>query len=56
VLAWLCILPGIRAPKITGAVQPIRHHLHWSWWRRRHQARARWFHQLARLRRRAAGP
>jgi SRSO17 transposase len=25
------------------------HHLHWSWWRRRHQARARWFHQRARL-------
>jgi len=27
------------------------HHLHWNWWRRRHQARARWFHQRARLRR-----
>jgi SRSO17 transposase len=25
------------------------HHLHWSAWRRRHQARARWFHQRARL-------
>jgi len=19
-------------------------HLHWTWWRRRHQARARWLH------------
>jgi SRSO17 transposase len=27
------------------------HHLHWAWWRRRHQARARWFHQRTRLRR-----
>jgi hypothetical protein len=34
----------------------IRHYLHWSWWRRRHQARARWFHQRARLRNQAAGP
>ena len=41
---------------VTRAWQTIRHHLHWSWWRRRHQARARWFHQRARLRRREAGP
>ena len=27
--------------------------LHWAWWRRRHQARARWFHQRTRLRRQA---
>lgn len=27
------------------------HHLRWIWWRRRHQARARWFHHRARLRR-----
>jgi SRSO17 transposase len=27
------------------------HHLHWSRWRRRHQARARWFHHRARLQR-----
>src|SRR6266508_3093066 len=27
----------------------IVHHLRWSWWRRRHQARARWYHHLARL-------
>ena len=31
---------------------PIRH-LHWAWWRRRHQARARWFHQRTRLQREA---
>lgn len=30
------------------------HHLRWSWWRRRHQARARWFHQRTRLRREQA--
>jgi SRSO17 transposase len=29
------------------------HHLHWTWWRRRHQARARWFHHRTRLRRQA---
>lgn len=28
-------------------------HLHWAWWRRRHQARARWFHQRTRLQRKA---
>ena len=26
-----------------------RHYLHWSSWRRRHQARARWYHHRARL-------
>jgi hypothetical protein len=36
--------------------QPIGHHLRWSWWRRRHQARARRLHHRARFRRRAAGP
>jgi SRSO17 transposase len=41
---------------ITRAWQTISHYLHWSWWRRRHQARARWFHHRARLRRRAADP
>ena len=40
----------------TRAWQTIRHYLHWSWWRRRHQARARWFHHRARLRKRAPGP
>jgi SRSO17 transposase len=29
--------------------QPEAHHLRWAWWRRRHQARARWFHQRTRL-------
>jgi SRSO17 transposase len=41
---------------ITRTWQAIRHYLHWSWWRRRHQARARWFHQRARLRRREGNP
>ena len=26
-------------------------HLHWVWWHRRHQARARWHHHRTRLRR-----
>jgi hypothetical protein len=30
------------------------HHLRWIWWRRRHQARAKWFHHRTRLRRQAA--
>jgi SRSO17 transposase len=41
---------------VTRARRSIRHYLHWSGWRRRHQARARWFHQRARLRRREASP
>jgi SRSO17 transposase len=36
---------------VTRRLQPENHHLHWIWWRRRHQARARWFHHRARLRR-----
>lgn len=36
---------------ITRQVLPEAHHLRWIWWRRRHQARARWFHHRARLRR-----
>lgn len=35
----------------TRRLQPEAHHLHWIWWRRRHEARARWFHHRARLRR-----
>jgi SRSO17 transposase len=31
--------------------KPPGHHTHWRNWRRRHQARARWFHQRARLNR-----
>jgi SRSO17 transposase len=30
---------------------PIRHAAHWLTWRRRHQARSRWFHQRTRLNR-----
>jgi hypothetical protein len=29
----------------------LARHLRWSWWRRRHHARARWFHHRNRLRR-----
>jgi hypothetical protein len=32
----------------------LHHYLHWSWWRRRHQARARWLHHRARLQRQTA--
>jgi SRSO17 transposase len=32
------------------ALHSIAHGLHWSWWRRRHQARARWYHHRTRLR------
>jgi SRSO17 transposase len=49
-------LIGLTVPEIkrlfnllTRVVHPLTHHLHWSWWRRRHQARARWFHQRTRL-------
>jgi hypothetical protein len=34
---------------LTRVWHATTHHLHWSWWRRRHQARARWFHQRARF-------
>lgn len=34
---------------LNRAWQPIQHHLHWSLWRRLHQARARWYHHRARL-------
>jgi SRSO17 transposase len=36
---------------LTFHPHPVGHHLHWSWWRRRHQARSRWFHKRTRLRR-----
>lgn len=36
---------------VTRRVLPAAHHLRWVWRRRRHQARARWFHHRARLRR-----
>jgi hypothetical protein len=35
----------------TRTIYDAMHHLRWTWWRRRHQARARWFHHRARLRR-----
>ena len=41
---------------VTHTWQTIRHYLHWSWWRRRHQARARWYHQRSRLRRHPPDP
>ena len=40
---------------VTRTWQTIGHYRRWSWWRR-HQARARWFHQRARLRTNAADP
>jgi SRSO17 transposase len=33
----------------TNVTRSASHYLHWSWWRRRHQARARWYHHRARL-------
>lgn len=33
----------------TRTWHPTSHHVHWSWWRRRHQARAHWYHHRARL-------
>jgi hypothetical protein len=35
----------------TRRALPQAHHLYWIWWRRRHSARARWFHHRARLHR-----
>lgn len=34
---------------LTRVWRTAEHHLHWSRWRRRHQARARWYHHRARL-------
>jgi SRSO17 transposase len=34
---------------LTRSWHSLEHHLHWHTWRRRHQARARWFHQRTRL-------
>ncbi|MFI7636761.1 hypothetical protein [Nonomuraea sp. NPDC049400] len=34
---------------ITGHAPTLELVAHWSAWRRRHQARARWFHRRARL-------
>jgi SRSO17 transposase len=37
---------------LTRTWHGLNHHLRWHLWRRRHQARARWFHQRTRLARR----
>lgn len=34
---------------VTRHPPTLEHTLHWSTWRRRHQARARWFHHRTRL-------
>jgi hypothetical protein len=34
---------------VTTRTPTLEHAAHWSAWRRRHQARARWFHHRARL-------
>jgi SRSO17 transposase len=36
---------------VTRRHHPVDHHLDWILWRRRHQARARWYHHRTRLRR-----
>jgi SRSO17 transposase len=36
---------------LTARPHPSAHVIHWDTWTRRHQARARWFHQRARLKR-----
>ena len=36
---------------LTARPLPPPHVIHWDAWTRRHQARARWFHQRARLKR-----
>jgi hypothetical protein len=41
---------------LTRTVRNLAHHLRWAWWRRRHQARARWYHHRARLQRQPNPP
>jgi SRSO17 transposase len=41
---------------LTRTIRDVAHHLRWVWWRCRHQARARWYHHRARLRRKALPP
>jgi hypothetical protein len=41
---------------LTRTIHDLAHHLYWAWWRRRHQARARWYHHRARLRRQLNPP
>lgn len=33
----------------TRVWRSVEHYLYWSWWRRRHQTRARWYHHRTRL-------
>jgi hypothetical protein len=42
----------IRTPPLHAVRAWITRHLNWSDWRRRHQARGRWFHHRTRLNRR----
>ena len=46
-------IPEIRRLLAALTTQPLPpgHVIHWDAWTRRHQARARWFHQRARLKR-----
>ncbi|MBC6463263.1 hypothetical protein HKK72_36325 [Actinomadura sp. HBU206391] len=49
---FLCFVPQERPVTVnllTHTWHDLEHHLRWHIWRRRHQARARWFHQRARL-------
>jgi SRSO17 transposase len=41
---------------LTRPIHHLTHHLRWTWWRCRHQARARWYHHRARLRRQLNPP
>lgn len=41
---------------LTRTIHDLTHHLRWAWWRRRHQARARWYHHRARLQRQLNPP
>ncbi|RSM65089.1 hypothetical protein DMH04_49970 [Kibdelosporangium aridum] len=50
----VCLHIALTVAEIKRLFHPVARHLHWVWWRRRHQARARWFHHRARLRRHMA--
>jgi len=42
-------IPEIRRLIAAAPARPPEHAWHWLAWRRRHQARSRWYHQRARL-------
>ena len=42
-------VPEITRLLATPSARPPGHAEHWPNWRRRHQARARWYHQRTRL-------